>query len=155
MGGDRVPVARGRSKFGSFFLGLFYFASSCVFVSHAKQHATNRPRFPGWEKSGEVNSPLRTDKKERAHRSFGYAHLRRQARDKRKDAGLPDQNRRDPHKPGESPPLQQQKKKARARFAKCAKRPLQRLPKKLLDLKLTLSFSIFLWHAANSFWRRL
>jgi hypothetical protein len=39
--------------------------------------------------------------------------------------------------------------KARARSAKCAKRPLQRLPKKLLDLKLTLTSSIFLWHAAN------
>jgi len=56
--GDRVPVSRGRSRFRSFFLGFFYFASSCVFVSHTKQHATNRPSFPGWNIS---NGPTTLD----------------------------------------------------------------------------------------------
>jgi hypothetical protein len=48
---DGVRIAARRSRLRGFFLGLFCFASSSVFVSHNRQDATNRRRFPGGETS--------------------------------------------------------------------------------------------------------
>jgi hypothetical protein len=99
--------------------------------------------YAGWpkEKAGEINSPLQTGKQERMPGSPTKTVGTPQT------GGKPGATTATPHA-GWKYSLRQKRESTRDPSGSNLGREI------LLDLKLTLTFNIFLWQAANSFWRK-